>query len=62
MESAEVDLEVQELTRDVKFNKEIYDEAVILAAYDMIKNLYDENKISKKELNTIKNKYSINVE
>lgn len=62
MKYREVGLEVQELTKDVNFNKEVYDEAIILAAYDMIKNLYDENKISKKELNTIKNKYSINIE
>lgn len=49
-------------TNNIKFSKEIKEEAIVLAAYDIIKQMFDEGLIYEDELKYIQNKYSIPVE
>ena len=48
--------------KDIKFSKEIKEEAIVLAAYDIIKQMYEEGLIYEDELKYIQNKYSVPVE
>lgn len=47
---------------DVDYPEELQHEACLLAAYDIIKSLYEEGKISEEEKNYIRVKYDIPVE
>jgi len=49
-------------TNNIKFSKEIKEEAILLAAYDIVKQMYEEGLIFEDELKYIQNKYSIPVE
>ena len=48
--------------KDIKFSKAIKEEAIVLAAYDIIKQMYEECLIYEDELKYIQNKYSVPVE
>lgn len=63
MNSQEVELEVQEKNkRDFDFTDNVKKEATKYAAFHYIKQLYDNNLISKKQLKAIKIKYNINID
>ena len=46
---------------DIEYSEELQHEACLLAAYDIIKNLFGEGKISEFEKNYIREKYNIPV-
>lgn len=46
---------------DIEFSEEIQHEACLLAAFDIIKCLFDEGEISEFEKNYIREKYNIPV-
>ena len=48
--------------KGIKFSKEVKEEAIVLAAYDIIKQMYEAGLIYVDELKYIQNKYSIPVE
>ena len=61
-----MDLEVQERSKinskEIIFNESTKKESIIYAAYYYIRQLYENNLLSLKELNNIKQKYNISIE
>ncbi len=47
---------------DIEYSEELQHEACLLAAYDIIKELYEKGKITEVERNYIREKYNIPVE
>lgn len=47
---------------EIQFNKEIEEQAIVLAAYNIIKELYEKNLISVEELIHIRDKYHVCVD
>ena len=48
--------------KGIKFSKEVKEEAIVLAAYDIVKQMHEAGLIYDDELKYIQNKYSIPVE
>ena len=44
------------------FNEKTQKESIVLAAYFYIKQLYEQNLLSEKELHNIREKYNIDIE
>lgn len=57
-----MELEVQGENKEINFTKDVQQEAIILVAYQYIKDLFEEGKITKHELNKVKKKYNIDIE
>mgnify|MGYP006887564444 CR=1 FL=1 len=57
-----MELEVRDVDKEINFTKDVQREAIILAAYQYIKDLFEEGKITKHELNKVKKKYNIDIE
>ncbi len=47
---------------EIQFDKEVEEQAIVLAAYNIIKEMYEKNLISMEELIHIRDKYRICVE
>lgn len=61
MVAQEENKKVEQL-KEINFNEKTKKDAIILSAYFYIKQLYKDGLLSKKELDNIKENYSINIE
>lgn len=50
------------IAQEFEFDAEVEAQAIVLAAYDIIKELYEENMIATEELNLVRAKYQIHVD